>query len=317
MESLVRLATAFIVAPLFVGLVGCTAEPPQMGAGTAADSSGNHPPVVHSLSLFPDPIVRQGVVTAVVETKDVDQDEVQLRFRWVVNDAPVPGESSATFNPAGVKRGDRLTVEVTPYDGKVEGKPTRAADRVVGNTPPAVRAVVLEPNGAKAGDPIKATVDGNDVDGDAVRYTYRWLRNNQVASEGEQDSLDTTGFLRDDVVAVAVIPHDRDTQGKEVMSQPVTLANRPPKFTSTAPVSVAQGQFNYAVTAVDPENDPVTYVLEAAPPGMTIDERTGRIQWAIPAASAGSYPVKVVVKDSREGWASQEFDVSLKPSSSS
>lgn len=314
MEGLVRLATAFILAPLLVGFVGCTAEPPQMGAGTAADSNGNHPPVVHSISLVPDLIVRQGVVTAVVETKDADQDEVQLRFRWLVNDIPLPGQSSSTLNLEGLKRGDRLTVEVTPYDGKAEGTSARVADRMVGNTPPVVRAVVLEPSGVKAGDPIKATVDGSDMDGDAVRYTYRWLRNSQVVSEGEQDSLNTEGFSRDDVVAVAIIPHDSNTQGKEVMSQPVTLANRPPKFTSTAPASMAQGKFSYAVTAVDPENDPVTFLLEAAPPGMTIDDHNGHIQWAVPAATTGSYRVKVVIKDSREGWASQEFDVSLKPS---
>ena len=176
---------------------------------------------------------------------------------------------------------------------------------------------MLEPIEPKAGDAIKATVDGNDMDGDAVRYSYRWLRNNQVVLEGEHDSLDTAGFLRDDVVAVAVIPHDRDTPGKEVMSQLVTLTNRPPKFTSTAPASGAQGQLNYAVTAVDPENDPVTFSLETAPPGMTIDERTGNIQWVVPKASTGSYHVRVVVKDSREGWASQEFDVSINPSSPS
>jgi hypothetical protein len=65
------------------------------------------------------------------------------------------------------------------------------------------------------------------------------------------------------------------------------------------------------------ENDPMTVSLEAVPPGMTIDERIGRIQWAVPAASPGSYPVNVVVKESREGWASQAFDVALTPSSSS
>ena len=192
-----RLATDFIFASLLIGLVGCTAEPPQMGAGSAADSAGNHPPVVHSLSIAPDPIVLQGVVTAVVETKDADQDEVQLRFRWIVNGAPVLRESSATFSAEGLKRGDRLTVEVTPYNGKVEGKPTRGPEKVVGNTPPVVRTVVLEPNGAKAGDPVKAVVDGNDVDGEMVRYSYRWLRNNQVVLEGEQDVLDTAGFARD------------------------------------------------------------------------------------------------------------------------
>ena len=317
MEGLVRLAAQYIIASLLLGLAGCTAEAPQMGTGSAADSVGNHPPVVHSLSMVPDPIVLQGVVTAVVETKDADQDEVQLRFRWMVNGAPVLRESSAAFNAEGLKRGDRLMVEVTPYDGKVEGKPTRGPEKVVGNTPPLVRTIVLEPNGAKAGDPVKVVVDGNDVDGDMVRYSYRWLRNNQVVLEGEQDVLDTVGFARDDVVAVAVIPHDREAQGKEVLSQPITLANRPPKFTSTAPASMAQGQFSYAVTVVDPENDPVTFLLESAPPGMTIDERTGHIQWAIPAAANGSYAVKVVVKDSREGWASQEFAVGLKSTVSS
>ena len=63
-----------------------------------------------------------------VETKDADQDEVQLRFRWLVNDVPLLGESSFTLNPSGTKRGDLLTVVVTPYDGKLEGTPTRAVD---------------------------------------------------------------------------------------------------------------------------------------------------------------------------------------------
>ena len=95
-----RLAAVFILVPLLVGFVGCTAEPSQMENGAAADVSGNHPPVIHSLSLVPNPVVRHGVVTAVVETKDADQDEVQLRFRWLVNDVPVLGESSPTFNPS-------------------------------------------------------------------------------------------------------------------------------------------------------------------------------------------------------------------------
>ena len=211
MEGRVRFAAAFILVPLLVGLVGCTAEPPQMENGTAA--SGNHPPVVHSLSLVPNPVVRQGVVTAVVETKDADQDEVQLRFRWLVNDVPRLGESSSTFNPSGTKRGDRLAVEVTPYDGKLEGTPTRAVDGV-GNTPPVVRAVVLGPIEPKAGDRLKLQWTGTTWTATRSAIPIAGLRNNQVVLEGEQDSLDTAGFLRDDVVAVAVIPHDKDSHGE-------------------------------------------------------------------------------------------------------
>ena len=44
---------------------------------------------------------------------------------------------------------------------------------------------------------------------------------------------------------------------------------------------------------------------------MTIDEKTGRIQWEILATSEGVYKVKVLVKDDHQGWASQEFGVTL------
>lgn len=44
---------------------------------------------------------------------------------------------------------------------------------------------------------------------------------------------------------------------------------------------------------------------------MTIDEKTGRIQWEVPAASAGVFRVKVLVNDDHQGRASQEFDVTL------
>ena len=123
--------------------------------------------------------------------------------------------------------------------------------------------------------------------------------------------MDTTGFSRGDAIAVSVTPHDRGSHGKEQLSELLTLANCPPKFTSSAQGILAQGQFGYVASAVDPENDPFIFWLESAPPGMTIDEKTGRIQWEVPAASAGVYRVKVLVKDDHQGWASQGFDVTL------
>lgn len=305
---------AIVRVSLLCSLTACTADPPQPGVSMGAGSAGNHPPMVHSLTLVPDTVIRQGVVTAVVETKDPDQDEVQLQFRWFVNNALVVGASSSSFNAEGLRQGDRLSVEVTPNDGKIDGGPVKSADKLVGNTPPIVKAVVLGPIQARVGDSLIASVDGGDLDGDLVRYTYRWVRNDKVIVEGEQESLKTSEFSTNDVVAVAVIPRDQSSEGKEVWSSPVTLANRPPKFTSVAPASIVQGRFSYVATAEDPESDPVTFSLELAPPGMTIDERTGRIQWSVPAASSGSFRVKVVAKDNREAWASQEFEVSLTPS---
>jgi len=274
-------------------------------------------PTIHSITLVPNPIVRQGVVTAVAEAEDRNHDEVTLRYRWFVNGTPVSGESSATLGSERLKRGDRVSVEVTPHDGKVGGPSVRATEALVGNTPPVIQTVMLEPKEPKIGEQIKVALEGNDVDGDEVRYSYKWWRNTQVVLEGEKNILDTASFSRGDVVTVAVVPHDREGTGKEVRAQPVTISNHPPKFTSSVPATVTQGLFEYTVTANDAENDPLMFSLESAPPGMTIDERTGRLQWAIPPSSNGSYRVRVVVRDDHEGWAFQEFEIAPKSAAAS
>jgi hypothetical protein len=300
-----------IVSLTLLGLTGCSLDSSQTDAAGAGAAGPNHPPVIRSVTLTPIPIVREGVVTAIVEADDLDRDALTFTFKWVVNDELRPTEVSSTFHPEGLNRGDRVAVEVIPHDGKVSGPPVRSGLVVVGNTPPAIRAVTIQPSGAKVGDLLVATVDGNDMDGDDVHYTYRWSHNNRLVVEGEQGTLDTTGFSRGDAIAVSVTPHDRGSHGKEQLSELLTLANSPPKFTSSAQGVLEKGQFGYVASAVDPENDPFTFTLESAPPGMTIDEKTGRIQWEVPAGSTGVYRVRVLVKDDHQGWASQEFNVTL------
>jgi hypothetical protein len=288
---------------------GCT---PDVTSPGTTESYKNTPPAIRSITIVPNPIVRQGVISAFVEANDPDQDEVTFRFRWFVNGSRVLGDSSATLSPEGLKRGDRVTVEVVPHDGKMDGPSVRAAEVLVGNTPPIIEGLALEPKEPKVGDRIQIVVDGKDADGDAVQYRFKWRRNSQVVQEGEHNVLDTSNFSRGDTITAAVVPQDQTGAGKEVQAQAVTMVNLPPKFTSAAPTSVPQGMLDYAVTASDPENDPLSFSLDSAPPGMTIDERTGRLQWAVPPASNGTYRVKITVKDDHQGWAYQEFDVVLK-----
>jgi len=265
---------------------------------------------MHSLTIVPNPIIRHGVVTAVAETQDPNQDEVTLRFRWFVNGKEVSGESSTTLSPERLKRGDRVSVEATPHDGKVAGPSLRSSEVLVGNTPPTIQTVTLEPQEPKVGDIIKAELDGADPDGDSIQYKYIWRRNDQVVITGEQNTLDSAGFSRGDTVSVLVVPHDQGGDGKEARSQSVTISNRPPKFTSSASPVVAGGELQYQVSANDPENDPMTFSLESGPPGMAINEKTGQLQWSIPPSVQGVFRVKVMVRDDHQGWASQELDIS-------
>ena len=304
-------ASIGVISLAVLGLMGCSLDSSQTDATGSGTAGPNHPPAIRSITLDPTPIIRDGVVTATVDAEDLDRDALTFTFKWIVNDKPKPEEASSTFHPEHLNLGDRLAVEAIPHDGKVWGPPVRSQSVVVGNTPPVIRALTIQPSSAKVGDRLVATVDGSDIDGEEIRYTYRWSHNNRLTVEGEQATLDTTGFSRGDVIAVSATPHDRDSHGKEQLSDLLTLANSPPKFTSSVQGILAQGQFGYVASAVDSENDPLTFSLESAPPDMAIDAKTGRIQWEVPATSTGVYKVKVLVKDDHQGWASQEFDVTI------
>ena len=152
-----------------MGLIGCSLDSSQTDATGVGTTGPNHPPVIRSVTLAPIPIVREGVVTATVEADDLDRDALTFTFKWIVNDEPRPEEVSSTFHPERLSRGDRVAVEVIPHDGKVSGPPVRSGSVVVGNTPPAIRALTIQPSGAKVGDRLVATVDGGDMDGDDVR----------------------------------------------------------------------------------------------------------------------------------------------------
>ncbi|BCA54971.1 hypothetical protein W02_21110 [Nitrospira sp. KM1] len=296
-------------------LFGCTPDSSLNSEGVIG--SENRPPSVKTISVVPNPILKEGVVTAVVEGEDPNHDELKFQFQWFVNGMPVPGESSSTLDVQYVKRGDRVSVEVVPNDGKADGTSKRAADVVVGNTPPSITEVVLEPKAPKSGDRMTAAVEASDPDGDEIHYRYVWRRNNQVVQDGDQQILEMTDYARNDIVTVSVVPRDRDNAGKEVRAQSAALGNHPPKVVSSAPTASTQGIFDYAVQATDSENDPLTYSLETAPSGMSINERNGRIQWALPAASNHPYHVRVIVRDDHHGWAFQEFDITVAPTPAS
>jgi len=62
--------------------------------------------------------------------------------------------------------------------------------------------------------------------------------------------------------------------------------------------------YNYAVKAVDADNNPLTYSLVNPPAGMNIDSATGVISWI---AVAGQYPIEVVVTDSPGSSTDQQY----------
>jgi RHS repeat-associated protein len=71
---------------------------------------------------------------------------------------------------------------------------------------------------------------------------------------------------------------------------------------------VAGKRLQLAVTATDPDADPLTYALTTAPAGMIINQ-DGRIVWLTTPADAATHPVTVTVTDSWGASTDESFNV--------
>ncbi|MBF0227031.1 MAG: carboxypeptidase regulatory-like domain-containing protein, partial [Desulfobacterales bacterium] len=78
----------------------------------------------------------------------------------------------------------------------------------------------------------------------------------------------------------------------------VSDVNRPPEFQPLAPITAEVDLLTtIKVTAIDPDGDPVTYSLNQAPDGMTIDSDTGDISWIPTQDQIGDHDISVNAKD--------------------
>ena len=302
---------AVLLVPLSVMLLGC--QRGEVGADNPNTklTTGNHPPVVRAATFQPTPLVLTGPIVVHVEAQDVDRNPLSFRYRWIINGESVSNQGGGQLPPELLKRGDAVSVEIWPHDGMVEGSPFTTEPIVVGNSPPVVAHLVIEPESVSSGFRVQARADISDVDRDLIRVSYRWWKNDALVQEGDEAELDTAGFSRGDTVSVEAVPFDGAQKGTAVRSVPIRVGNISPRIVSAPAKSIVNNRYDYQVEATDAESDAITFSLETAPPGMTIDEHKGSVSWQISPDQIGVHKVKILAKDSQGAVAFQEFDLNL------
>ena len=245
-----------------------------------------------------------------IETDDDHSDAAGFQYQWMANGAPLQGQTGPTLMPSMLRRGDHVAVDLVPTKGTVQGTRYQAGPVVVGNSPPVVAHLSIE-RPADPHAPVFVKMDVVDADQDEMQFDFRWWRNDKVVKQGPEQTLDITGFQTKDTLEVEVTPRDHLSAGKPVRSESVYVGNSPPKIVSVPAVLIGRERYEYTVKAVDADGDPLSFLLEVAPPGMIINKETGHLVWQIPPDQLGSHRVRIVAEDGQGGKAFQEFDFSL------
>jgi hypothetical protein len=249
-------------------------------------------------------------VVAQVKSRDPEGDRIRYAFRWRLEGERVPSAGSRVELP-GSERGDRLELVVTASDDLSESLPYRVSTQVV-NRPPRLLGIHVEPaDQVTAGTEISVTPSGDDPDGDALRYRYRWTVNGQrIAASGPK--LETRRLRRGDAIQVWAVANDGAADSDPIQSAAIDVANAPPRIVSIPGETRSDGLFRYEVEAEDPDRDrSLRYRLENAPEGMTVEVLSGVITWRPIESQSGTHAVRVIVDDLQGGVAEQSFEVSV------
>ncbi len=124
----------------------------------------NTPPEITRVKILPEVFKPGDVLSVEAEGNDIDGNDISFLYEWTRNGEPA---GKGPRIETAVKRGDRVSVKITPFDGEGYGSPV-VLNRDIQNLPP----IIIENNEfAFDGKTYTCQVKANDPDGDALRYS--------------------------------------------------------------------------------------------------------------------------------------------------
>jgi len=126
----------------------------------------NSPPVISKVKILPEVFKPGDTLSLEVSTSDVDGDEVTVSYEWTKNGEPA-GNSKRIEAP--LKRGDKVSVKITPFDGEAYGR-SGFLDREIINLPP----MIIEDKKFRFDGKIYTyQIKATDPDGDTLTYSLK------------------------------------------------------------------------------------------------------------------------------------------------
>jgi len=295
-------ATAVSLAVACLLAAGCSA------GGNGLRASGHS----GGIRLTPDPAYASARIAVV---SDGGWDLSRSTIHWSRNGQEIPNESGPELSPSSFLKGDVIAVDVTASDPATGVRHSANASVQVVNTPPRLTRVTLTLSSNDSEPVLQANAECADPDGDTPRFTYRWLRNGSAIDGPAGSTLPVSAVKRGDQIVAEVVASDGTSSSPPLRSEPLTIADAPPQFTSApAAPGPSSPTFEYQAVAADPDGDPVTFELVSGPDGMVVDPH-GHVSWTLPTGDQrrGDFPVRIRVSDGRGGEATQDFTVHLDP----
>ena len=140
----------------------------------------NAPPELSRVKIMPEIFKPGDTLNVEASGSDIDEDPVTITYEWMKNGEPA-GNGKRLEIP--LKRGDKISIKVTPYDGEVYGTSV-VLQREIQNMPP---MITEDKNFNFDGKIYTYQVKATDPDGDPLIYNLKQAPKGMV--------IDKTGLI--------------------------------------------------------------------------------------------------------------------------
>ncbi len=130
----------------------------------------NSPPVIQEVWIEPKVAYATDRLKVNVKNSDPDGDFIYYTYQWERNGVVLNEESGKVLEQGRFKKGDSITVTVTPDDRENVGKPKKSDPIIILNSPP---IFVSSPPTSAEGTKYAYQVKTNDPDQDPVSFTLK------------------------------------------------------------------------------------------------------------------------------------------------
>jgi hypothetical protein len=139
----------------------------------------NTAPIAHSATLSPSTNATDDIITATIDSTDLDGDVLTHTWIWYVDGTPVQSTSNTDITNTldGVVHFDRdqdVYIEVTVDDGIATDSVTSTTQTILNTAPSAFNGFIDPINPVVGVDDLTCIVQSADIDGDAISMSYTW-----------------------------------------------------------------------------------------------------------------------------------------------
>jgi RHS repeat-associated protein len=280
----------------------------------------NTPPVITSTA--PTPAVANQPYQYIVTAQDAEQLPSQLRYHLDgtpvgnMNLDPITGVFTWTPQTADIGPGPTVTLDVN--DG--QGGDTFQTFTLPVVAPGANQAPAFTSSprtSIQINQEYVYEAKAGDADGDALTFGFganhpTGMSINPVT--GVVSWRPTAAQFGPNLVDVQVDDHRGSVVTQEfTVTVTDNAANQPPVITSSPVLTATAAQaYAYNAKGYDPNGDPLSWSLTAAPLGMSIDPNLGYIRWTPTDDQVGTQAVTVRAVDPEGGFATQSYTITVR-----